>query len=837
MSVINTNLKALFAVGANTGVQSELSKVTQQLATGRRVNSAADDPAALVSGTLLNTSYRGKQREIANINDGISLMQTADSGLSSIASLLFRAKELAVQAASDTLSDADRGTIDREFQEVKQSIDGVANATTFNNILVLRGELIDIEHTNDSVISGQVTLTDTPVNGTYTLFVNATPVAVDMVQGESTSSRLSKVESAINALSDTHGVRAVIQGDALSLVGNPSTVSAWYNSDVPGLSAASFGLQVNTVTRSNSIAFTEVDAYTPDFIETDTYIEWRDGGTSGETMWLEPAASASTVAGELSLVDDTLYRGDGSVAVAVGRVDATLNGQSGQPLRIWRELGGFLNGNFNAGVRGSADIAGWTVSDRQVFLDGVDAIAGLPTAIDQTRAPDGGRELTADQPIYASYSSQLTSGGQFSGDLSVQMYSSMVGVDNYPTGKGGVVHGPAIASNQAVELAAGDTVSFDWRAQGGADAFDVYAYIVDETTGRYEVLLDETGATSNASTPWATVTHTVERVGSYKFVFVSGTWDATTGQAAGAQLYIDNVSTSVDVKPETALSSEDIDALKAGIQYSNENPYTASLTVNGEVFSAQTADGKGALITALADNIQAKIDDGTLGQVRVEVLGEQLRVYSETPGKAVDVKNVVSSVNVAIDVTPSASGELEEEDVWGLAGGNANSTAYKTADAGSYFTYGTGPQQLNFDVTGDSAGAFDIDNLSADGELLGAITGDLVDPDKNINISTTAAAGTMIGLIDEAINGVSGAQAKVGAMISRLTFSAEQLATGQQHLAQARSKILDADYAQATTEMVRLQIINDASTQLIAKSAQLQQMVLQLVNSTPRSRS
>ena len=80
----------------------------------------------------------------------------------------------------------------------------------------------------------------------------------------------------------------------------------------------------------------------------------------------------------------------------------------------------------------------------------------------------------------------------------------------------------------------GDSVSFDWQATGGSDAYDVIGYLVDETTGEVQELLNETGATTSASTNWATVTQAVSKQGSYKFVFVAGTWDASGGTAAGA---------------------------------------------------------------------------------------------------------------------------------------------------------------------------------------------------------------------------------------------------------------------------------------------------------------
>ena len=114
------------------------------------------------------------------------------------------------------------------------------------------------------------------------------------------------------------------------------------------------------------------------------------------------------------------------------------------------------------------------------------------------------------------------------------------------------MHGPAIVSDSSVKLNPGDSVSFEWRATGGGDAYDVIGYLVDENTGHVEEILNETGADASASTSWATVTRDITTSGTYKFVFVAGTWDATGGTVAGAQLYIDNIAVSQNSKAPLA---------------------------------------------------------------------------------------------------------------------------------------------------------------------------------------------------------------------------------------------------------------------------------------------
>ena len=102
-----------------------------------------------------------------------------------------------------------------------------------------------------------------------------------------------------------------------------------------------------------------------------------------------------------------------------------------------------------------------------------------------------------------------------------------------------VVHGPYVYS-APFQSSANDVIYFDWRAYAGGDAYDVFGYILNVNTGAKTIVLNTTGQYAS-STNWATASVTIPSSGSYRFVFVSGTYDATCGMYAGASLYIDNV--------------------------------------------------------------------------------------------------------------------------------------------------------------------------------------------------------------------------------------------------------------------------------------------------------
>lgn len=111
-----------------------------RLSTGYRINSAADDAAGLAISEKMRAQIRGLNMAGKNIQDGIALVQTADGALSETHAMLQRMRELSVQSASDTLTNADREQIDLEFQELKKEISRVSTQTEFNTRTLLSGD-------------------------------------------------------------------------------------------------------------------------------------------------------------------------------------------------------------------------------------------------------------------------------------------------------------------------------------------------------------------------------------------------------------------------------------------------------------------------------------------------------------------------------------------------------------------------------------------------------------------------------------------------------------------------------------------------------------------------
>lgn len=139
MSVINTNVNSLVAQNAVNVNARALSSAMEQLSTGKRINGSKDDAAGLSISQIMTAQIRGLNQAVRNANDGISLLQTADGAMVEQSNMLQRMRELAVQAASDTVTPDQKDYLNKEFQQLKLEINRVGTSTQWNGKDLLAG--------------------------------------------------------------------------------------------------------------------------------------------------------------------------------------------------------------------------------------------------------------------------------------------------------------------------------------------------------------------------------------------------------------------------------------------------------------------------------------------------------------------------------------------------------------------------------------------------------------------------------------------------------------------------------------------------------------------------
>ncbi|SMF08073.1 flagellin [Pseudobacteriovorax antillogorgiicola] len=137
---IRTNVASINAQRRLARSTQALTDSSGKLSSGKRINKAADDAAGLAISSNLNADVRSLSQAKRNAADGISLVQTAEGSLVETTSMLTRLRELAVQAASDTVGQTERAFLNKEFVALKDEIDRIANATEYNGTRLLIGQ-------------------------------------------------------------------------------------------------------------------------------------------------------------------------------------------------------------------------------------------------------------------------------------------------------------------------------------------------------------------------------------------------------------------------------------------------------------------------------------------------------------------------------------------------------------------------------------------------------------------------------------------------------------------------------------------------------------------------
>ena len=174
MTVINTNVGALMARTYATKANEKGQTAMERLSSGMRINSAADDAAGMAVANKMTSQLSGIKMAIRNSQDGISLVQTAESGMSEITNMILRMRELAVQMENGIYTAKDRDNAQLEVNALLAEVDKIANNTRFNDVKVLDGSYdatIRAGNTNAETIRVELGSLKAADNGKITDFV------------------------------------------------------------------------------------------------------------------------------------------------------------------------------------------------------------------------------------------------------------------------------------------------------------------------------------------------------------------------------------------------------------------------------------------------------------------------------------------------------------------------------------------------------------------------------------------------------------------------------------------------------------------------------------------
>lgn len=137
---VSTNIQSMVAQKYLQQHSEDKAKEDSQLSSGERIVRSADDPAGLAISQKMRSILRSNSQAERNTNDSISLLQVAEGSLNTMQGITARLRELAIQSASDTLSDSDRYVIDKDFQHMKNEVERLTASTSFNGNNIIKGE-------------------------------------------------------------------------------------------------------------------------------------------------------------------------------------------------------------------------------------------------------------------------------------------------------------------------------------------------------------------------------------------------------------------------------------------------------------------------------------------------------------------------------------------------------------------------------------------------------------------------------------------------------------------------------------------------------------------------
>ena len=407
MAVINTNIKAIVAQESSRQVNLKLATAMERLSTGLRINSAKDDAAGLAISERMNAQVRGLGMAIKNASDGLSMAQTADGAYGEVTSMLQRMRELAVQAATGSMSPLDRQSLQLEVSELKTEIENVATKTHFNGIKLLdgtarsvnlqiganEGDLMSIGF--DSVrtkdigsglrpaltsVGGESTVFDAIVSGDLILngsVVNASLADDDAASYDAAASSAIAKVTAINRVTEQSGVFALVNETTVqgSTMTAPAASLTAGSITINGVASAEISLGTD-----NSINRTAVLTAINNIAD-QTGVRAVDTGDDQQgVMLIADDGRNVTIAFAQSLT--TANTGLGAAATHVGTY--SLYSTSGEAIRVSHSIGGDITGTGLRMGLYQPDTAAMTTLERSG--DGV-ASAGPATPLPANSTP------------------------------------------------------------------------------------------------------------------------------------------------------------------------------------------------------------------------------------------------------------------------------------------------------------------------------------------------------------------------------------------------------------------------------------------------------------------
>lgn len=787
MTSINTNTSAMNAVDALEKSQRLMETAMAQLSTGKRINSAADDPTGMALVTRMTGHIRSLDQAVRNAGDATALLQTMDGAATSLTGMLQRMRELALQALNSTVTPEQRKYLNLEFQQLKQEMVRTAESTQWNGLLVLNGTVGEgvgpglLERVaargiyHDVAAGGAGTI---PGMNTGDVLINDVPVpesvAVDDTRspaGNAAASAIARA-AAINRISDLTGVKAVpgttvMSGSAMSaasLVGGVSSGTVVIN-----------GFASSTITTVQSSALGAAIT--------------QDGGALSRAAVVAAINQISDITG-VTAVDSGADAGGVRLQAADGRnIEVSIVPAAGTTATEFLE---------RTGLRGGVQTGSYTL----------EAARGDPLVL--ARSAGGNLENTG-----------LPLGSFAENRIAVESAARAPALglaDSVPLGEGElVINGVAIRATNVLDDTLSDTTAPGSNPLASATALAAAINAARQYTGVSATALpaSSVGTSVNLSTPSA---------GTYT-LFLNGTAVevAMTVPAPG-----DDPVQAAATRRAAVVDAVNWGSARTGVRARD----------NGLGVTLEAIDGRN--LSAWYDASVAGLDAASFGLNPDEVRGASIDPASgAVSGTAtvygrVQLQSVVSAR--AEQAAGGAGGGLFPDGQIRIMAGSGGADGHF---GGLGFIEGVYGEKLappvtrmQFQIGSEENQTLNVEvpDFGKHGTVTSLITGDMDAAQPTVGIDSVDGANAVLGLIDETVLHIGQVQTKLGSAVNRLQEIIDNLNTTTVNVKDSRSRIEDTDYNQASADLARAQIIRQAATAVLAQANASQQSVLKLLN-------
>jgi len=876
MPVINTNVKALYTQTAMKATERASGVAMQQLSTGKRINSAKDDAAGLAIATRMTQQIRSLNQAMRNAGDAVSLMQTAEGATSEITNMLQRMRELSIQAINDTNAAEQRGYLDTEFQQLKQEIVRIADTTEWNGFPILNG-------TSGERVGERPVYKATSA-GTYSSAIAYTASAVTpsgnggastIGTGTGTISKAGAVTVTVNTGATTAtAVMTLPDGTATTFTGAVSGTTITFTDSPLTNGAGTLVLNAATPVATATYSFSVSRAFTPvaAMAANDVIINGVTIGVSyaasdnGKSPAGSAAASAIARAKTINenfaatnvaaVVNTNVMTGSAmgtGLSAATGTV--TINGYTSAPittvLNNTRESRAAVVNAINAISFQTGVVAINSNNDNQgVRLEAADG-RNIELAFNTTASTS---EFEARTGLKEGL--QI---GSYSLETSVEGKLEVTTLSTGDWTRAGLK--PASYTNNQAVINTGIrpvvTTSTDIKALGDGDLV-INGVAIRATVAADDLHSNTTALTSSAAASAIAIANAINShhadtgvTAKASSVATSGSYTTTTVADGTYSLFINGQNVQVaflaaDTDPERL--TKVVNAVNGsfgqhGALATNNGTGGITLTTpdgrNLSIWTATAPSEFGLAISSTApaaSGVTTNSSANTAAYTGASTLYGSVALIADPAPKQPPAGAAPSNgakppyVSKTFTVEAGVNGFNSSTGDFASLGFQAGTYGGDVSAADTKMTPPrTGRLSFHVGASANQTITIDLSDFGKNGPITGEITGDSDKSPATVHINDREAAKTVLAKLDRAMDKVNGTRATMGAVMNRLEHVIDNLTNVAMNSEASRSQIEDADYAIASTELSRTQIMQQAATAVLAQANTSQQTVLKLL--------